>query len=171
LGFNNTFAILIRGEEARRLGLKTVSDAAKHAGQWRAGFGQDFMSRPDGYKGFSESYGLKFAEVREMDLSLTYRALAEGQVDLIAGNSTDGLIARYDLFQLADDRAYFPPYDAVPVVRRAALKRFPALGEALRRLGGTISVEEMRELNFQVDGERRPVKEVVRSWLAGKGSS
>jgi osmoprotectant transport system permease protein len=171
LGFNNTFAILVRGEEARRLGLKTVSDAAKHAGQWRAGFGQDFMSRPDGYKGFSESYGLRFAEVREMDLSLTYRALAEGQVDLIAGNSTDGLIARYDLFQLADDRAYFPPYDAVPVVRRGALKRFPALGEALRRLGGTISVEEMRELNFQVDGKRRPVKEVVRSWLAEKGSS
>jgi osmoprotectant transport system substrate-binding protein len=106
-----------------------------------------------------------------MDLSLTYRALAEGQVDLIAGNSTDGLIARFDLFQLADDRAYFPPYDAVPVVRRETLKRFPALREALRRLGGTISVEEMRELNFQVDGERRPVKEVVRGWLIRKGLS
>jgi osmoprotectant transport system substrate-binding protein len=106
-----------------------------------------------------------------MDLSLTYRALAEGQVDLIAGNSTDGLIARYDLFQLADDRAYFPPYDAVPVVRSETLKRLPALREALRGLGGTISVEEMRELNFQVDGERRPVKEVVRGWLIRKGLS
>lgn len=171
LGFNNTFAILIRGAEARRLHLKTISEAAKHAGKWRAGFGQDFMSRPDGYSGFSATYGLKFAEVREMDLSLTYRALAEAQVDLIAGNSTDGLIARFDLFQLADDRAYFPPYDAVPVVRRETLKRFPALREALRRLGGTISVEEMRELNFQVDGERRPVKEVVRGWLIRKGLS
>ena len=117
LGFNNTFAILVRQEDAQKLHLKTVSDAAKVAAQWRAGFGQDFMSRADGYPGFARAYGFHFEEVREMDLSLTYRALAEKQVDLIAGNSTDGLISRYGLVQLEDDRHYFPPYDAVPVVR------------------------------------------------------
>lgn len=169
LGFNNTFAILVRGEDARRLGLKTISDAARMAAQWRAGFGQDFMSRPDGYPGFAQTYGLHFQEIREMDLSLTYRALAEGQVDLIAGNSTDGLIARLGLVQLLDDRSYFPPYDAVPVVRRQILVRHPALRALLRRLGGILSVEEMRRLNFQVDGENRRAADVVREFLRTKG--
>ncbi|MBI4527794.1 MAG: ABC transporter permease subunit [Deltaproteobacteria bacterium] len=169
LGFNNTFAILIRGEDARRLKIKTVSEAAAFAPQWRAGFGQDFISRPDGFAGFTKTYGLKFAEVREMDLSLTYRALAERQVDLIAGNSTDGLIPRYDLFQLEDDRHYFPPYDAVPVVRQDTLKKYPKIREALQLLGRSLSVEEMRELNFQVDGERRSAREVAEGFLKKKG--
>ncbi|HWP59185.1 MAG TPA: ABC transporter permease/substrate-binding protein [Candidatus Acidoferrales bacterium] len=168
-GFNNTFAILVRGADARRLGLKTISQVSRYAPKWRAGFGQDFISRPDGFTGFTTRYGLKFKEVREMDLSLTYRALAEGEVDLIAGNSTDGLIARLDLFQLEDDRNYFPPYDAAPVVRADALARFPGLRDVLRRLGGTIAVVEMRELNFKVDGERRPAKEVAREFLQRKG--
>ena len=127
------------------------------------------MSRPDGYAGFARSYGLKFAELREMDLSLTYRALVDRQVDLIAGNSTDGLIARHGLVELADDRRYFPPYDAVPVVRREVLERYPQIREALTPLGGAISVEDMRELNFQVDGEHRAVKEVVGEFLRRKG--
>jgi glycine betaine/choline ABC-type transport system substrate-binding protein len=111
LGFNNTFAILVRGDDARRLKLASISDAARYAPRWRAGFGQDFMSREDGYPGFARTYGLRFAEPpREMDLALTYRALAGGQVDLIAGNSTDGLIDKLDLAQLEDDRKYFPPY-------------------------------------------------------------
>ncbi|MFQ5849246.1 MAG: glycine betaine ABC transporter substrate-binding protein [Candidatus Binatia bacterium] len=169
LGFNNTFAILVRGEDARRLNLKTVSEAARYSPRWRAGFGQDFMSRPDGYEGFSRTYALRFAEVREMDLSLTYRALIERQVDLIAGNSTDGLIVPHDLVQLSDDRHYFPPYDAVPVVRKEILRRYPEVRDALRVLGGLISVEEMRQLNFQVDGRHRPVKEVVREFLRKKG--
>jgi osmoprotectant transport system permease protein len=169
LGFNNTFAILIRGEDARRLNLKTITHAARHAPRWRAGFGQDFMSRPDGYPGFARTYAVKFAELREMDLSLTYRALVEGQVDLIAGNSTDGLIPRHDLFQLMDDRRYFPPYDAVPIVRQETLRRYPEVRDALRTLGGLISVEEMRQLNFQVDGEHRAVKDVVREFLEKKG--
>ena len=104
-----------------------------------------------------------------MDLSLTYRALAEGQVDLIAGNSTDGLISYYHLTQLADDRHYFPPYDAVPVVRQATLEKYPELREVLRKLGGILSVEEMRRLNYSVDGEKRPPKEVVREFLIQKG--
>lgn len=169
LGFNNTFAILIRGEDAQRFGLKTVSDAAQRASKWRAGFGQDFMSRPDGYAGFARAYGLHFEEIREMDLSLTYRALAEKQVDLIAGNSTDGLISRYRLVQLDDDRRYFPPYDAVPVVRQAILKKYPELREVLQQLGGILSVDEMRKLNYAVDGEHRQAREVVQKFLAQKG--
>ncbi|MGH7825177.1 MAG: glycine betaine ABC transporter substrate-binding protein [Candidatus Binatia bacterium] len=169
LGFNNTFAILVRAEDARQFGLESVSDAAKLAPQWRAGFGQDFMSRPDGYPGFSRTYGLHFEEIREMDLSLTYRALAEEQVDLIAGNSTDGLIERYGLVQLEDDRRYFPPYDAVPVVREATLQRYPQLRDILQSLGGILSVKEMRRLNYAVDGEHRRAKDVAREFLVKNG--
>ena len=168
LGFENTFAILVRGEEARRLNLKTIADAAPHTPAWRAGFGQDFMSREDGYPGFSKAYGLKFAELREMDLSLTYIALQSRQVDLIAGNSTEGRIATLDLFQLADDRRYFPPYEAVYLVRKDTLVRVPALREVLSQLANALSTEEMRRLNYEVDGNRRDPKEVVREWIGGK---
>ncbi len=167
-GFNNTFAILVRKNDAVKLGLRRVSDAAAYAPKWRAGFGQDFMSRPDGYPGFARVYGLRFQEIREMDLSLTYRALAEDQIDLIAGNSTDGLISRYGLAQLEDDKKYFPPYDAVPVVRQAALNKHPGLRGVLEQLGGTLTVEEMRNLNYAVDGEKRRAKDVAREFLIGK---
>lgn len=168
VGFENTFAILVRGEEARRLNLKTISDAAPHTKTWRAGFGQDFMSRQDGYPGFSKAYNLNFAEVREMDLSLTYIALSSRQVDLIAGNSTEGRIATLDLFQLADDRHYFPPYEAVYIVRQDTLARVPALREVLTKLANSISTEEMRQLNYEVDGNRRDPKEVIKQWIGGK---
>ena len=168
LGFENTFAILIRGADARGLNLKTISDAAPQSNKWRAGFGQDFMSRADGYPGFSKAYGLKFADVREMDLSLTYIALSSRQVDLIAGNSTEGRIATLDLFQLADDRHYFPPYEAVYLVRQDALARVPALREVLDKLTNAISTEEMRRLNYEIDGNRRDPKEVVKEWIGGR---
>jgi osmoprotectant transport system substrate-binding protein len=126
------------------------------------------MSRPDGYPGFARTYGFHFKEIREMDLSLTYRALAEKQVDLIVGNSTDGLISRYGLVQLEDDLNYFPPYDAVPVVRQKALKIHPELREVLEKLGGILNVEEMRELNYAIDGEQRRAKDVVREFLIRK---
>ncbi|HKG46197.1 MAG TPA: ABC transporter permease/substrate-binding protein [Pyrinomonadaceae bacterium] len=171
LGFDNTFAILVRGEDARRLSLKTISNAATEAPRWRAGFGQDFMSRADGYPGFSKTYGLKFGEVREMDLSLTYIALSSRQVDLIAGNSTEGRIATLDLFQLADDRHYFPPYEAVYLVRQDSLTRVPALQEVLGKLANAISTDEMRRLNYEIDGKKRDSKEVVKEWLKGKGFS
>jgi len=148
--------------------LKTISDAAKISGNWRAGFGQDFMSRADGYPGFARTYGFHFNEVREMDLSLTYRALAEKQVDLIAGNSTDGLIARYGLTQLIDDRNYFPPYDAVPVARRDTLTKYPEVRAVLKKLGGILTVEQMRKLNYAVDGEKRQPKDVAREFLVSK---
>ncbi len=166
LGYSNDFAILVRGEVARRLKLKTISDAAPYARTWRAGFGQDFMSRADGYKGFASTYGLTFSEPpREMDLSLTYRALASEQVDLIAGNSTDGLISALDLFQLEDDKHFFPPYQAVILARSSAAARLPTLRETLSRLGGALTTEEMRRLNYEVDGNKRDRKEVAREWI------
>lgn len=169
LGFENTFAMLVRGTDARRLNLKTISDAVPYAPRWRAGFGQDFMSRADGYPGFARAYGLKFAETREMDLSLTYIALQSGQVDLIAGNSTEGRIAKLDLFQLQDNKRYFPPYEAVYLVRKDSLARVPALKVVLDSLANRISTEEMRRLNYEIDGNKRDRKEVVREWIAGKG--
>ena len=170
LGFDNTFAILVRGAEARRLKLKTISDAAPYARNWRAGFGQDFMSRADGYPGFVKAYGLKFADQpREMDLSLTYIALSSGKVDLIAGNSTEGRIAKLDLVQLEDDRHYFPPYEGVYLVRSDSLSRMPTLSEVLGKLAHSISTEEMRHLNYEVDANKRGQADVVREWLKRKG--
>jgi osmoprotectant transport system permease protein len=170
VGFDNTFAILVRGVEARRLHLKTISDAVPHARGWRAGFGQDFMSRADGYPGFVKSYGLQFADQpREMDLSLTYIALSSGKVDLIAGNSTEGRIAALDLFQLEDDRHYFPPYEAIYFARQDTLARQPVLRDVLAKLANAISTTEMRRLNYEVDGNKRSQAEVVREWLRVKG--
>jgi osmoprotectant transport system substrate-binding protein len=170
LGFNNTFAIVVRGEDARRLNLKTISDAAPHAHDWRAGFGFEFMERPDGYPGLSRVYGLTFAEPpRILDLGLLYRALLEKQVDIVAGNSTDGLLAARDLVQLEDDRHYFPPYDAVPVARPETLTRNPEARAALLDLAGKINDEEMRKMNYAVDGEHRDAAEVARDFLHAKG--
>lgn len=169
-GFDNTFAIEIRGDDARRLGLKTISQAAAYTSQWRAGFGYEFMERPDGYKGLAATYGLTFAESpRIMDLGLLSRALKDKQVDLIAGNMTDGLIPALDLFVLEDDRHYFPPYEAVPIVRRETIARHPEVGQALDALAGRISDDDMQRLNYAVDGEHRDVKDVVREFRKMKG--
>lgn len=170
LGFDNTFAILVRGEDAKNLGIRTISDAARLAPRWRAGFGPDFMVRADGYTAFARTYGLRFAEPpREMDLALTYRALRDGQVDLVAGNATDGMIARYGLVQLADDRRFFPPYDAVPVVRGDLLRRRPAVRTALASLGGRVDVAEMRALNDAVDVRGEVPRAAVAAFLKREG--
>ena len=168
-GFNDTFAIEVRGDDARRLHLQTLSQSAQFTAQWRAGFGYEFMERPDGYKGLVSTYGLRFAAPpRIMDLGLLTRALKEHQVDLIAGNMTDGLIPALDLFVLADDKHYFPPYEAVPVIRQQTLRQHPEIGPALDALRDKISDEEMRRLNYEVDGKKRDVKEVVREFLRNK---
>ena len=169
LGFDNTFAILVRGEDARRLNLKTISDAAKYSPQWQAGFGHDFINRQDGYPGFSKTYGLRFRSVNDMALDLTYTALSSHKVDMIAGNSTDGRIAALDLVQLEDDKHYFPPYEAVFVSRKDSLSGVPALAEIMEKLTGAISTDEMRKLNYEVDGARRDKKIVVREWLVKRG--
>lgn len=170
LGFNDTFAMEIRGEEARRLNIKTLSQASAFAPQWRAGFGYEFMERPDGYRGLAATYGLHFTEQpRIMDLGLLARALKDHQIDLAAGNATDGLIPALDLFALEDDRHYFPPYEAVPVVRLETLREHPEVGRALDELSGKISDEEMQRLNYAVDGQHRDAKEVVHEFLKSKG--
>ena len=170
LGFDDTFAIEIRGDDARRLNLKTISQAATYTPQWRPGFGYEFMERPDGYKGLVATYGLRFAEQpRIMDLGLLSRALKEKQVDLIAGNTTDGLIPALDLFVLEDDRHYFPPYEAVPVIRRQTLQLHPEVGVALAELGNKITDQDMQQLNYAVDGQHRDIKELVHQFLMSKG--
>jgi glycine betaine/choline ABC-type transport system substrate-binding protein len=169
LGFDNTFAIVVRGEDARRLNLRTLSDAAPHARKWRAGFGYEFIERPDGYRGLARTYGLEFAAPpRLMELGLLYRALEEKQVDVVAGSATDGIIAARDFVVLEDDKRYFPPYEAVPIVHRNAFERHPQLRDLLRGLAGRISAQEMRKLNYAVDGDHRDVKQVVREFLAAK---
>jgi osmoprotectant transport system substrate-binding protein len=170
LGFENTFAMVVRGEDAARLHISTLSQAVPYAPKWRLGVGYEFEERPDGLRGLSAAYGLKFdGEPRTMDLGLLYRAIRQRQVDIIAGNSTDGPIQALGLKVLADDRHYFPPYEAVPLVREEALARWPQIGEALTALSGKISAEEMRGMNEQVDGERRDPAVVVREFRQRKG--
>lgn len=167
LGFNNTFTMLVRREDARNLGLRTIEDLAKVADTWTPGFGYEFLQREDGYPGLVARYNLRFrSPPRGMDLSLIYRALAERQVDVIAGDATSALIPSFDLAALEDNRRYFPPYDAVPLVRTATLLREPGVARALSRLAGKISDDDMRALNAAVDIERRSVKDVVREFLA-----
>lgn len=167
LGFSNDFAILVRGDVARKNNLRTISQSVPLSRDWQAGFGQDFMSRADGYAGFSKAYNFDFAkQPREMDLSLTYRALASGQVDLIAGNSTDGLISALDLFQLADDKGYFPPYQAVFIARN---DKSEILNETFAKLENAILTDEMRRLNYAVDGEKLAPRDVADEWLKRKG--
>lgn len=169
LGFDNTFAMVMRGTDARRLNLKTLSDAARVAPQLRLGVGYEFMERADGYKGLVSTYGLKFKEApRVMDLGLLYRALENNQIDMAAGSNTDGLIAALDLVVLEDDEHYFPPYDAVPIVRRATLQRHPEIGQALQQLSGRITAQEMRQMNYAVDGEKKDAAAVVKDFLAKK---
>jgi osmoprotectant transport system substrate-binding protein len=170
LGFNNTFAIVVRGEDARRMNLKKLSEASRFPRQWRAGFGYEFMERPDGYAGLARTYGLEFDSApRILDLGLLYRALLEKQVDIVAGNSTDGLLAARDLVILEDDKHYFPPYEAVPIVRRETFERFSGVRGAIAELAGKISDAEMQKMNYSVDGEHRDIGEVAREFLRARG--
>jgi glycine betaine/choline ABC-type transport system substrate-binding protein len=169
LGFNNTFAMVVRGDDAAKLHLRKISNIAPYAPKWRAGFGYEFMERPDGYRGWVEAYGLHFAgEPSILDLGLLYRALADKQVDIVAGNSTDGLIAALGMVALEDDRHYFPPYEAVPLVRRAMLDKHPEASAVLGQLTGKISEDEMRRMNYAVDGRHRDPAEVVREFRKAK---
>jgi osmoprotectant transport system substrate-binding protein len=170
LGFENTFAMVIRGEDARNLHLRTISDIAPYAPRWRVGVGYEFLERPDGFRGWTDFYNLHFVKTpRDMDLGLIYRALVDRQVDLVAGNSTDGLIDALNLVALEDDRHYFPRYDAVPIVRKSTLDRFPQLRAALGELSGKISASDIRKMNYAVDVEHRDTPSVVRDFRSSKG--
>jgi osmoprotectant transport system substrate-binding protein len=170
LGFENTFAMVIRGEDARTLHLATLSQAARYTPAWRLGVGYEFEQRPDGLPGLSAAYGLRFAAApRTMDLGLLYRALNAHQVDMIAANSTDGPIQAFGLTALEDDRHYFPPYQAVPLVRAEAIERWPQIQAALNALAGKISADDMRAMNEAIDGQHRDPAEVVREFRNRKG--
>ncbi len=159
IGFANDYAILVRGDVARENNLRSISDAVPISRTWQAGFGQDFLSREDGYAGLVKTYGFAFAkQPREMDLGLTYRALRAGELDIIAGNSTDGLISALDLFQLEDDKRYFPPYQAVFIARQDVSE---TLRDVFAKLNNTISTDEMRRMNYEVDGNKHSAKEVA----------
>lgn len=170
LGFENTFAIIVRGEDARRYKIQTLSEAAEYTPQWRGGFGYEFLERKDGFPGLAKTYGFKFSKPPQiMDLGLIYRALIQKQVDMVAGNSTDGQISRLGLVVLEDDKKYFPPYEATPIVRQETLRKYPQLKTAIAQLTGKISADEMRQLNYLVEGELQDIKEVVREFRKSKG--
>jgi osmoprotectant transport system substrate-binding protein len=170
LGFENTFAMVIRGDDAKNLHLQKISDLAPIAPKWRAGVGYEFLERPDGFSGLTASYNLHFAESpRVMDLGLIYRALVDHQVDIVAGNSTDGLIDSLGLVALADDHHYFPPYDAVPIVRQSTLAKFPQLRAALADLAGKLSAADIRRLNHAVDAQHQDADAVVRAFRQSRG--
>ena len=170
LGFEDTFAMVMRADDASRLNLHTISDATRVASQLRLGVGYEFESRPDGLPGLSAAYNLHFAgQPRTMDLGLLYRALANHQVDIVAGNSTDGPIRALGFVVLTDDRHYFPPYEAVPLVREDSLARHPEIQIAMDKLAGKVTAEEVRAMNDAVDGKHQDVTEVVRQFRAQKG--
>jgi osmoprotectant transport system permease protein len=168
LGFENTFAFIVRNEDAQRLQIKTLSEAAKYTPQLRGGFGYEFLERKDGYPALAKTYGLKFAKIQQMEFSLMYQAIKEKSVDLIAANSTDGLIPVLNLVILEDDKKYFPPYQAVPIFNQATLKKYPELVPAINQLTGLISTEDIQTMNYQVDNRSRPVELVVKEWLKSK---
>lgn len=170
LGFENAFAMVIRGEDAKNLHVRTISDIVRYAPRWRVGVGYEFLERPDGFRGWTDFYDLHFVGTpRVMDLGLIYRALVDCQVDLVAGNSTDGLIDALNLVALEDDRHYFPRYDAVPIIRKSTLDRLPQLRAVLGELGGKISESDIRKMNYAVDVLHRDAVEVVREFRASKG--
>ena len=170
LGFEDTFAMVVRGDDARRLRLRTISDVVGKPEISRLGVGYEFAERPDGLRGLTAAYGLRFVgEPRTMELGLLYRALAAHQVDIVAGNSTDGAIKALDFVALEDDKHYFPPYEAVPLVREDSLKRWPQIGVAMEKLAGRVSADEMRAMNLAVESQHRDVGDVVREFRARKG--
>ncbi len=172
LGFNNSFAMVIRGDQARREGLEALSDAARRPRGWKLGIGYEFLDRPDGLPALKRTYGLKLdGPPRTMDLGLLYRALEQGDVTMVAGSATDGLLSVLDVTILRDDRRAFPPYQAALVVREDALSSTPKLEGALLELSGKLTERTMQSLNYAVDGKHEPVESVARSFRKAAGLS
>jgi osmoprotectant transport system substrate-binding protein len=170
LGFNNTFAMVIRGEEARKSKIETLSEAARYNPGWNLGVGYEFQQRSDGLAGLLKTYNLPIhGSPKTMDLGLLYKALEQRQVSMVAGNATDGQLSVLDVLVLRDDKRYFPPYDCALAVRRQSLEANPPLRQALTELGGLFTDLTMRKLNYQVDGAHRPVREVAEQFLQEAG--
>ena len=169
LGFENTFAMTVRTEDAKSRHASTLTEAAA-AGAWKLGVGYEFAKREDGLPGLTKTYGIKLAgRAKTMDLGLLYQALTKHQVDMVASSSTDGLLVVLPLTVLQDDRHYFPPYECSLVLRDAAAAQFPQLRPALEELSGKIPGETMRRLNYELDGKHRPAREIAREFLRSTG--
>jgi len=171
IGFNNTYAMTVRGEQADEYGWETISDLVPFAPRLAAGFTGEFMERPDGYPGLRRTYGLEFGRVADVDSGLMYKAVAGGQVDVVCGYSTDARILTYDLRMLRDDKHFFPPYDAAPVVRGELLRAHPQVRQLLAPLAGTIDDATMRRLNHAVDDLGQSPRQVAGTWITGKSAS
>jgi glycine betaine/choline ABC-type transport system substrate-binding protein len=170
LGFNNTFAMVIRGEDARKYDMKTLSQAAAHTPGWTLGMGYEFQQRPDGLQGFLRAYPLTLKGTpKTMDLGLLYQALEQRDVGMVVASATDGRLSQLDVVVLEDDRHYFPPYDCVLAVRADVSAKIPLLQEVLTELSGRLTDQKMRQLNYQVDGEHRPVRDIAQVFLREAG--
>ncbi len=168
LGFNDTFAMVIRGADARSSGIATLSQAAQRKKGWVLGVGYEFLRRPDGLAGLQKTYALPLEGTpKTMDLGLLYAALVQGQVDLVAGNSTDGLLAERDFKVLEDDKKYFPPYEAAFVAREESISKEPRVRAALEELTGKLTTATMQKLNAQVVGKHRRPADVAAEFLGG----
>ena len=168
-GFNNTYAITVRSKDARNLGLETISNLKKFKEDFKAGFTAEFAEREDGYPGLRKAYGFGFKTVLDLDPSMMYQAVKTGEIDVICAFSTDGRIKTFDLTVLRDDRGFFPPYQATPVVSMSVLDRYPALEPALTLLKGRIDDQKMQHMNSAVDSEKQSVREVVAKFLQREG--
>lgn len=164
MAFNNTYALALTRAQATRLDVRAISDLRRHPGL-SAGFTAEFLARPDGYPGLRQRYGIDL-DTKSMEAGLMYGAAAAGEVRVIGAYATDGRIAKYDLRLLDDDRGFFPPYRAAPLLRRETLDEHPELVRALAPLAGRISDADMQRLNAAVDIDKRDPAEVARQWVA-----
>jgi osmoprotectant transport system substrate-binding protein len=169
IGFNNTYALAVSQETAQKYNLKTISDLKQHAGKLTFGTEQEFLERSDGLKGLQKTYKLTFKETKAMNPGLKYKALSEGAVDIIDAFSTDGQLVKHNLVLLDDDKRFFPPYYAAPLVRSETLQKHPELKEILGKLAGKIDDKQMAELNAQVDADKKKAKDVAEAWLKEQG--
>ena len=168
-GFNNTYALTVRGSDARKKGWIAISDLVSAGSELKAGFTSEFIERSDGYPGLKKKYDLSFQSVKDMDPGLMYRAIAEKEVDVISAFATDGRVRAYDLFPLEDDSLFFPPYYAAPVVRFDIVKKYPDVEKVLLLIAGIIDNSTMQQLNYAVDEKKQLPEEVVRKYLRETG--
>ncbi|EOC99486.1 glycine betaine ABC transporter substrate-binding protein [Caldisalinibacter kiritimatiensis] len=169
LGFNNTYTLAMKKDKVEELGIQTFSDLKKHAPNLVLAGTQEFLERVDGYKGLKKAYDMNFKDVKGMDPGLTYRAVKDDKVDVNTAFATDGRIAAFKLVTLKDNKNYFPPYYAAPIIRKDTLEKYPQLEDAINSLAGKLNDEVMRQLNAQVDIEKKDAKKVALEWLKSEG--
>lgn len=168
-GFNNTYALTVREGDAQTNGWQNISDLASADSLLTAGFTSEFIERPDGYPGMKATYGISFESIKDMDPTLMYQAIADKQVDAICAFSTDGRIKAYTLRPLKDDRLYFPPYSAAPVIRLDFIRKYPEVEKALAQLAGIINDKAMQQLNYNVDELKQSPEAVAKDFLIEQG--